>query len=156
MVGKNNAGTTIYSATVTNVPVTAPGAATQPVTVTLTPTAGLLPGAPTLATPTTPSSGTVGLSWAAPAAPVGLTGYNIYRATATGVSVAGDPLVSDQSATTYSDTSLTNGTAYFYKVAAVNSAGTGAASDEVTATPSASTTPVWGTATWGGTGVTWQ
>ncbi|HEX3265104.1 MAG TPA: hypothetical protein VHR16_05495, partial [Candidatus Limnocylindrales bacterium] len=38
---------------------------------------------------------------------------------------------------TYTDNAVTNGTTYYYKVAAINSAGTGALSNERSATPTA-------------------
>ena len=44
-------------------------------------------------------------------------------------------------ALTYTDSGLTNGTRYYYKVAAINSAGTGALSNEVSATPTAPPAP---------------
>ena len=42
---------------------------------------------------------------------------------------------------TFADTAVTNGTRYFYKVAAVNSVGEGGLSGEASATPSATTPP---------------
>ena len=49
----------------------------------------------------------------------------------------GPPTTTTGGALTYTDTGLSNGTTYFYKVAAINSAGTGALSNEVSATPTA-------------------
>jgi len=94
------------------------------------------PAAPTLAS-TTPTNGTVGLSWNAPDdgnAPI--TSYQVYRGTAAGTE---SPYATVSSATSYVDTAVTPGTTYFYRVAATNSAGTGGTSNEVNATPS--TTP---------------
>jgi fibronectin type 3 domain-containing protein len=78
----------------------------------------------------------VALTWVAPASDGGslITGYNVYR----GTSVNGEsstPVASNVSGTSLTDTSVTNGTTYYYKVAAVNSAGTSPSSLEASATP---------------------
>jgi len=76
----------------------------------------------------------VALTWAASA---GATGYSVYRATTSG----GETLLkSGLTAASYTDTGLTNGTTYFYQVAAVSSAGTSGKSSEVSATPTAPAT----------------
>lgn len=62
-----------------------------------------------------------------------VTGYNVYRGTSSG-GESGTPIASNVSLP-YSDTGLTNGTAYYYKVAAVNSMGVGAQSSEGSGTP---------------------
>ena len=73
-------------------------------------------------------------SWTAPSdggAPI--TGYNIYRGTAAGGETL---LTSVGNVTSYDDnTAVANGTTYYYRVAAVNSVGEGAQSNEVSATP---------------------
>ena len=93
------------------------------------------PGAPILNTPTA-GNGTVGLSWSAPTSNGGatITNYAVYRSTTSGSEAF---LANTGGALTYSDSGLTNGTTYYYKVAAINSAGTGALSNERSATPSA-------------------
>jgi hypothetical protein len=58
----------------------------------------------------------------------------VYRGTTAG---GESSLVKTGGALTYTDTGLTNGTTYYYKVAAINSAGTGTLSNEVSATPTA-------------------
>lgn len=63
-----------------------------------------------------------------------VTGYNVYRGASPG-GESGTPIASNVSLP-YSDTGLTNGTAYYYKVAAVNSLGAGAMSPEGSGTPS--------------------
>lgn len=75
----------------------------------------------------------VSLTWNASS---GATSYNVKRGTATG-----GPYTTIHSPTTnsYTDTTVTNGTPYFYVVSAVNSGGESANSSEATATPSAST-----------------
>lgn len=77
----------------------------------------------------------VSLSWSVPASNGGsaITAYKIYRSLTTGAetllaSPAGTGLV-------YVDVTAANGTAYFYKVAAVNAVGTSALSNEASATP---------------------
>src|SRR5262249_3645855 len=62
-----------------------------------------------------PGNGVVNLSWAAP---TGAVSYNVYRGTAAGGEDA-TPLATGVTTTSYADTEVTNGTAYFYKVTAV-------------------------------------
>jgi CSLREA domain-containing protein len=95
--------------------------------------AATAPGAPSLAS-ATGSSGNVSLQWSAPSSDGGsaITGYKVYRATSSGNETL---LASVGNQTSYTDTSVTDGTTYFYKVAAVNSVGTGAQSNELSATP---------------------
>ena len=93
------------------------------------------PAAPTALT-ATPGSGSVGLSWTAPADP-DVAGYNIYRGIAPGVPLTspinGGTLVVG---TSYADGGRTNGTTYYYVVTAVDtSANQSVASNEVNATP---------------------
>jgi hypothetical protein len=76
----------------------------------------------------------VGLTWAAAA---GATSYDIYRSTTAG-GEGSTPYKTGITATSYTDTGLTNGTTYYYQVTAVNSAGQSARSSEVSATPVAS------------------
>jgi hypothetical protein len=90
------------------------------------------PGAPTLSA--TPGNGQVALSWTTPSAgSSAITGYNVYRGTASGSETL---LGSTGVVNAYTDTTAANGTTYYYKVAAVNATGTGQLSNEVTATPS--------------------
>jgi len=92
------------------------------------------PSAPTLYTPTV-GDGSVNLTWSAPSSNGGatITGYAVYRTFTSGTEAA--PPLANTGALTYTDTGLTNGTTYYYKVAAINSAGTGTLSNEVSATP---------------------
>jgi fibronectin type 3 domain-containing protein len=78
----------------------------------------------------TAGNGSVGLTWTAS---TGATSYSIYRGTASGAE--GATPVGTTTSTSFTDTGLTNGTAYFYKVTASNSAGTSPDSNEATATP---------------------
>ncbi|HKN23511.1 MAG TPA: glycoside hydrolase family 44 protein [Candidatus Acidoferrum sp.] len=77
----------------------------------------------------------VTLSWAVSST---ATSYNVKRSTTSGGPYT---LVASAAATSYVDSSLTNGTKYFYVVSAVNSAGESANSAEVNATPTAPQTP---------------
>jgi fibronectin type 3 domain-containing protein len=61
------------------------------------------------------------------------TGYNIKRATATGGPY--EFVASNVSGTTYTDTSVTNGTTYYYVVTATSSEGESGNSNEASATP---------------------
>ncbi|MFA5861762.1 MAG: fibronectin type III domain-containing protein [Candidatus Thermoplasmatota archaeon] len=69
----------------------------------------------------------VRLSWTAPESNGGaaVRGYNVYRGTSAGAESATPLATTGASATTYTDSSVTNGVRYYCKVAAVNSAGTG-------------------------------
>ena len=81
------------------------------------------------ATPTAPPAPTglraaagnaqVSLTWTASA---GAASYNLYRATTAGAEGT-TPYKTGLTATSYTDTALTNNTTYFYKVAALNSTG---------------------------------
>jgi len=93
-----------------------------------------IPPTPTGLTATA-GSAQVSLSWNASA---GATSYSVYRGT-TSNGEGNSALASGLSGTSYTDTGLANGTPYFYKVAAVNGAGTSAQSTEVSATPTGST-----------------
>src|ERR1700722_5460056 len=75
----------------------------------------------------------VTLSWSATA---GATSYHVKRST-----TSGGPYtqVSAPTSTSFTDTGLTNGTAYFYVVSALNTAGESANSAQATATPTAPT-----------------
>jgi parallel beta-helix repeat protein len=92
-------------------------------------------GATVPATPTglaaTASNAQVALSWTASS---GATSYNVQRSTTSGgpYSQIGTPATA-----TWTDTSVTNGTQYFYVVSAVNPAGASANSAQVSATPAA-------------------
>ena len=93
------------------------------------------PGAPTLNS-ATPGNGTVALGWSAPGSNGGsaITGYKVYRGTASG----GETLLTTLSnVTSFTDTGLTNGTTYYYKVSALNSVGESVASNELSAKPAA-------------------
>jgi subtilisin len=92
------------------------------------------PGAPAL----TASAGdkSVTLSWTAPSDDGGgqITNYEIYRSTSSGQEVL---VATVGTVLTWKNTGLTNGTTYWYQVAAVNEAGPGARSNEVSAKPTA-------------------
>jgi hypothetical protein len=85
------------------------------------------------ATPTgltvTPGNQQVSLSWTASA---GATSYHVKRGAATGGPYT---QVAAPTANSYVDTTLTNGTAYYYVVSAVNSVGESGNSSEVAGTP---------------------
>jgi fibronectin type 3 domain-containing protein len=88
-----------------------------------------------------PGNGKVTLSWAAPGSGggSGISGYEVYRGTSPG-GESGTPVnASLVAGTSYTVTGLTNGTRYYFTVAAVNQAKLqGAKSGEASATPSAS------------------
>jgi fibronectin type 3 domain-containing protein len=67
-----------------------------------------------------------------------ITGYNIYRGTASGSTTL---VASIGTNTTFSDLTVTNNVTYYYNVTAVNAIGEGASSNEVSATPVGTTPP---------------
>jgi fibronectin type 3 domain-containing protein len=81
----------------------------------------------------TPGNAAVTVSWNASG---GATSYNLYRSTTPG-GEGTTPIVSGIAATSFTNSGLANGTAYFYRLAAVNGMGTSVQSAEVSATPSA-------------------
>jgi len=88
------------------------------------------------ATPTglTATSGSkqVGLSWTAAA---GATSYNVYRGSTSG-GESTTPIASGITGTRYTNTGLTNGSTYYYKVVGVNAVGGSIPSSEASATTS--------------------
>ena len=98
------------------------------------------PGAPNGLT-ASPGNGKVTLSWKAPGSNggAGISGYEIYRGTSPG-GESGTPVnASLVAGTSYTVTGVTNGTTYYFTVAAVNKAKLpGGKSGEASATPAAS------------------
>jgi hypothetical protein len=99
---------------------------------TVTTASGSSPADPTNLTGVA-SSGHVALSWTAGS---GATGYNVYR----GTMYDGEATtpIATVTGTSYTDTGVTNGTLYYYEVAATNSVGTSGDSNQITMTPMAS------------------
>jgi len=86
------------------------------------------PAAPTGLTATA-GNAQVSLTWAASA---GATNYHVKRSTTNG---SGYTQIAAPTTTSFVDTTVTNGTAYFYVVSALNTAGESANSSQATATP---------------------
>ena len=84
------------------------------------------PGAPALSPPTA-GNGLLQLRWTPPADDGGsaVTGYRIYRGTASGGEA---PIATIGPATSWGDTSVSAGTLYYYRVAAISGVGEGALS----------------------------
>lgn len=98
-----------------------------------TPTAPTAPAAPS-GLAASAGNAQVSLSWASSS---GATSYDVYRGTSSG-GESSTPVATGIATTSYTNTGLTNGTKYYFEVAAVNSVGTSGKSSEVSATPSAS------------------
>jgi len=92
------------------------------------------------ATPTglvaTAGNAQVTLNWNAPSA---ASGFNLYRSWSSGGSYA--LIATNVNAVSYTETGLTNGTTYYFEVAAINSGTASANSTSVNATPQAITEP---------------
>ena len=126
-------------------PLTAPAAGSHTVLVRATGTGEVSPAqALTVSAPAVPAAPTLSvasgnalntITWTDNSANgSAITAHKLYRGTTAG----GETLVGTIStASPYSDTGLTNGIAYYYKLSAVNSIGEGAQSTEATATPAA-------------------
>jgi fibronectin type 3 domain-containing protein len=97
--------------------------------VSATPTAPATPPAAPANLQATAGNAQVSLSWTASS---GATSYHVKRSTTSG---SGYMQIAAPAAASYSDTGLTNGTAYYYVVSALNAAGESANSTQVTATP---------------------
>jgi len=94
-----------------------------------------VPAAPTGLSATAGNTQVV-LAWTASS---GATSYNISRSTSPGSETL---MTSGMVSTSYKDTSVVNGTTYYYKVAAVNTSGTSAGSNEASASPSSGSAPI--------------
>lgn len=81
----------------------------------------------------------VALNWTAAA---GAATYNVYRSTTAGAE-GGTPIATGIASPSYTNTGLTNGTHYFFKVAAVRAGGPSLLSNEANATPSAPVTTLF-------------
>jgi fibronectin type 3 domain-containing protein len=71
------------------------------------------------------------LTWSAS---TGAASYKVYRGKIAGAQRK-TPIATGVTATSFTNTGLTKGTKYFYKVAAVNASGTSGLSNEASATP---------------------
>lgn len=130
--GLINGTTYYYVVTATN----AVGESVNSATATATPVAGVTaPPAPTALTATA-GNAQVSLTWTAS---TGATSYDVKRAlSATGPFTT---IATNVSGTSYTNTSLTNGTTYHYVVSAVNAAGQSANSAVASATPQSVVVP---------------
>ena len=127
----SNGTTYYYQVAAVNAVDTGPGSNERSATPT-PPPPPTAPGAPNL-TSATAGNASVALSWTAPASDGGssITGYEIWRGTTSG---AASLLTTVGLVTSYTDLAVTNGTTYYYQVAAVNAVDTGPGSNARCAT----------------------
>jgi fibronectin type 3 domain-containing protein len=116
--------------------VSSAGSGTNSSTVSATP-GDTAPAAPANLTASSSSSTSIALSWTASP---GASSYNVFIGTASGAEGA-TPIATLITNTTYTSTGLTSGTAYYYKVSAVNTAGESGKSNEATAVPGGTVLP---------------
>ncbi|HEV2348135.1 MAG TPA: PKD domain-containing protein [Actinocrinis sp.] len=118
--------------------------ASSTVTVTADPIAATTPGPPNGLTATA-GTGQVSLSWSAPTSDGGesITSYNVYRGTSSGTEtkLTSGGCSGLGAVLSCTDTGLTAGQTYYYKVTAVNGIGEGQPGNEASATPPSSTCP---------------
>ena len=136
----NTVGT--FNATLTVTDSSSPAkTASSSVSISADPVAGTAPGAPT-ALAATGGSSQVSLNWQAPASNggVNITSYKVYRGTSSGSEtlLTSGGCANLASVLSCTDTGLTAGQTYYYKVTAVNSIGEGPQSNEASATPTGS------------------
>jgi hypothetical protein len=91
---------------------------------------GPVPAAPTRLTAMA-ANGQIALTWTTSP---GASNYSIYRGTSSG-NESGTPVALGVAPASYTDNGLSNGTVYYYKVAAINLSGTSGYSNEASATP---------------------
>jgi fibronectin type 3 domain-containing protein len=103
-----------------------------------TPQAGPLPPAAPTNLTATPGNASVMLAWTAS---TGATGYNVKRATTNGGPYIQLAQLAAPTSTGYTDSSVANGTEYFYVVSALSAAGESANSAQASATPQAPIAP---------------
>src|SRR5437899_12766108 len=98
---------------------------------TNTPITITAPSYPTRLTATTVSSSQINLSWTTPSSTGGsaITGYKIERSTNGGSTWSNIVSSTGSTATTYSNTGLTSGTTYTYRLSAINSVGASSSSN---------------------------
>ena len=128
----SNGTTYYYQVAAVNAVDTGPGSNERSATPT-PPPPPTAPGAPNL-TAASAGNASVALGWTAPASDGGspITGYEIWRGTTSG---SASLLTTVGLTTSYTDTAVSNGTTYYYQVAAVNAVDTGPGSNERSATP---------------------
>ncbi|HEY6264893.1 MAG TPA: glycoside hydrolase family 44 protein [Candidatus Acidoferrum sp.] len=109
--------------------VSAAGESVNSAQVNATPAAPATPPAAPTGLQATGGNAQVSLTWAAS---TGATSYHVKRSTTSG---SGYAQIAAPSAANYTDTTVTNGTAYYYVVSALNAVGESANSAQATATP---------------------
>jgi hypothetical protein len=98
---------------------------------------GTVPSAPSGLHGTPASSSVINLSWNADTAPANCTiaGYNIYRGTTSGFAPSSGKMIAhDVTATSYSDAGRSPSTTYYYRIEAIDAAGSSAPSAQTSAT----------------------